>query len=118
MNDIVFGESGALTEDFRATKWWFSRFGRDCPAARGSRAKTGEGSDFQAASGTRLRVRSGLFFDGQSAATVIMTTMLSAMCRYMETLPWEALYTHSRWLYILETENLGNLAIAEVLFSN
>ena len=46
-----------------------------------------------------------------------MTAMLPAY-RYMETLPWEALYTHGRWRYILETENLNNLVIAAVQFCN
>ena len=109
MKMVRLAKLGLCPRTFRVAKWRFSRCGRDCHAAKDSRAKTGEGSDFQAASSTRLHILSGLFFAGQSTEVAIMIAMLPAMCRCMETLPWEALYTHGRWRYILETENFNNL---------
>ena len=84
--NVLIGEFGALSEDFRVAKRRifcdFRVSDVTMPAASGSMVKTGTAGGFQAASGvTRLRILSGLFFSRQPKAIASITAMLLKSAR-------------------------------------
>ena len=90
--NVLIGEFGALSEDFRAAKQRilgdFRVSDVPVPAASGSMVKNGTARGFQAASGvTRLRILSGLIFSMQPKAIASMTAKPPAMRRCMADLP-------------------------------
>ena len=90
--NVLVGELGALSEDFRVAKRRifgdFRVSDVPVPAASGSMVKTGTANVFQAGSGvTRLHILSSLFLSRQPKAIVSMTAMLPAMRRCMADLP-------------------------------